>query len=150
VSDTGKRVLIVDDKEIIRTTTALVLAEMGYRTRTAEDGFSALRAIEEECPDILLSDLSMPGMSGFELLLLVRRDFPTIQVIAMSGAFYGSEVPSGILADAFHQKGSSLSALLQAFRSLAFVTRCAPDPCKTERRSGFSRTEAVLSLTDAA
>ena len=51
--DTGKRVLIVDDKEIIRTTTALVLAEMGYRTRTAEDGFSALRAIHEECPDIL-------------------------------------------------------------------------------------------------
>jgi CheY-like chemotaxis protein len=150
MSDNGKRVLIVDDKEIIRTTTALVLAEMGYSTRTAEDGFSALRAIHEECPDILLSDLSMPGMSGFELLMVVRRKFPTIHVIAMSGSFYGNDVPPGVLADAFHQKGSSLSALLQAFRSLPLVTRRASEPSKTERRPGFSRMEATLSLTDAA
>ena len=45
-------------------------------------------------------------MSGFELLMVVRNKFPAIKVIAMSGAFYGNEVPSGVLADAFHQKGS--------------------------------------------
>ena len=46
-----------------------VLSEMGYRVRTAEDGFSALAELRKEIPDILLSDLNMPGMSGFELLL---------------------------------------------------------------------------------
>lgn len=147
--DTGKRVLIVDDKEIIRTTTALVLAEMGYRTRTAEDGFSALRAIHEECPDILLSDLSMPGMSGFELLMVVRNKFPAIKVIAMSGAFYGNEVPSGVLADAFHQKGSKVSGLLQAFRSLTLTPPRASEPRKTERRPGFSGMNVTPALTSA-
>ena len=53
----------------------------------AEDGFSALAEIRKEVPDILLSDLNMPRMSGFELLSVVRRRFPSIRTIAMSGAF---------------------------------------------------------------
>lgn len=84
-------VLIVDDKECVRSALSLTLAELGYSVRTAVDGFSALREIREAMPDILLSDLNMPGMSGFELLLVVRRRYPAIQVVAMSGAFSGSE-----------------------------------------------------------
>ena len=60
----------------------------------------------------------MPDMSGFELLSVVRRRFPAILVIAMSGSFSGNEVPSGVPADAFYQKGSSLGALLQIIRTL--------------------------------
>jgi CheY-like chemotaxis protein len=58
-------------------------------------------------PDILLSDLNMPGMSGFELLSIVRRRFPSTRVIAMSGAFTGDQVPPGVAADAFYAKGRS-------------------------------------------
>ncbi len=112
-----KRILIVDDKESIRTTMSLALNEMKYQVRSAEDGLSALREIRRENPEILLSDLNMPGMSGFELLAVVRRRFPAILVIAMSGAFSGNEVPSGVPADAFFQKGSSTSALLQILRN---------------------------------
>jgi CheY-like chemotaxis protein len=111
-------VLVVDDKECIRTSTSLVLEEMGYSARSAEDGLSALREIRQESPDILLTDLNMPGMSGFELLTEVRSSFPAIKVIAMSGAFCGSEIPPGVLADAFYQKGSSVSTLLQILRAL--------------------------------
>ena len=114
-----KTVLVVDDKEWIRIAISLVLEEFGYSVRCAEDGHSALREIYQQNPDILLSDLSMPGMSGFELLVNVRRLFPTIKVIAMSGSFSGSEVPQGVLADAFYPKGGSVSTLLQAFRSLS-------------------------------
>jgi CheY-like chemotaxis protein len=95
-----------------------VLAEFGYRIRTAEDGCSALNEIRKEIPDILLSDLNMPCMSGFELLSIVRRRFPAIQTIAMSGAFHGDEVPSGVAADAFYQKGSSLGCLLRIMEAL--------------------------------
>ena len=105
-----KRILVVDDKECIRTSMSLVLTEMGYQVRSVGDGFAALRAIRQDTPEILLSDLNMPGMSGFELLSVVRRRFPAILVIAMSGAFSGNEVPSGVPADAFFQKGSSPTA----------------------------------------
>jgi CheY-like chemotaxis protein len=126
--DARVKVLIVDDKATIRTTMSLVLAEMGYNVSLATDGFSALREIRRESPAILLSDLNMPGMSGFELLVVVRRRFPEIQVIAMSGSFSGIEVPSGIPADAFYQKGSSMAALLQILRALPQMKRRAPAP----------------------
>ena len=71
-----KTVLVVDDKEWIRVAISLVLEEFGYSVRFAEDGHSALREIQQQNPDILLSDLTMPGMSGFELLINVRRLFP--------------------------------------------------------------------------
>jgi CheY-like chemotaxis protein len=97
---------------------SLVLEELGYSVRSAEDGHSALREIRRQIPDILLSDLAMPGMSGFELLINVRRLFPVIQVIATSGSFSGNEIPDGVLADAFYPKGGSLSTLLQILESL--------------------------------
>jgi CheY-like chemotaxis protein len=113
-----KTVLIVDDKERIRITISQVLEEFGYSVRCAEDGHSALHEIHQQIPDILLSDLSMPGMSGFELLINVRRLFPAIKVIAMSGSFGGNQVPTGVLADAFYPKGGSVGTLLQICRTL--------------------------------
>ena len=54
----------------------------------------------------------MPGMSGFELLSVVRRIHPAIHVIATSAAFHGTAVPDGISADAFYEKASGLNFLL--------------------------------------
>jgi CheY-like chemotaxis protein len=153
VPDTRERILIVDDKECIRTSMSLVLTEMGHRVRSAVDGFSALREIRQEVPDILLSDLNMPGMSGFELLLVVRRRFPAIQVVAMSGAFSGKEVPSGIPADAFYQKGSSMTALLHICRTLPQMNRRAPAPPRTgsplwiQRNGNDSSGKAYVTVT---
>ena len=58
-----KRILVVDDKECIRTSMSLVLTEMGYQVRSVDDGLAALRAIRKDTPEILLSDLNMPGLS---------------------------------------------------------------------------------------
>ena len=116
--DANAKLLVVDDEPLIRKTMSLVLGEIGYRVRSADNGFSALREIRQEMPDILLSDLNMPGMSGFELLSEVRRQFPAIQTIAMSGAFRGDEVPSGVAADGFYQKGSSMGSLLRLMGGL--------------------------------
>lgn len=123
---TKEKLLIVDDEPAIRLSMSLALAEIGYCVRCAEDGFSALRVLRNEIPDILLSDLNMPGMSGFELLSVVRLRFPAIPVIAMSGSFSGNEVPSGVAADAFYQKGSSIGALLQIIGTLQLTERRAP------------------------
>jgi CheY-like chemotaxis protein len=115
--------LIVDDEPFIRESLTHVLTEIGYRVRSAEDGFSALREMRHEVPDLLLSDLNMPNMSGFELLSVVRRRFPWIRTIAMSGSYSGNEVPSGVTADAFYEKGSSIRSLLQIIGGLALPAR---------------------------
>jgi CheY-like chemotaxis protein len=110
--DLKATMLIVDDEPSTRTLLSQILGGLGHRVRAAEDGFSALEQIRAEVPDILLSDLNMPGMSGFELLSVVRRRMPSIYVIATSGAFSGGEVPHGIAADAFYEKAAGLRCLL--------------------------------------
>jgi len=125
---TKTSLLIVDDALSIRTALSQILASNGYATRTAEDGLSALAEIRREAPDLLISDLNMPGMSGFELLRLVRRRFPSIRVIAMSGAFSGDKIPPGVVADAFYQKGRGLGDLLSMIMFLPRPARRAKQP----------------------
>jgi CheY-like chemotaxis protein len=109
-------VLIVDDDPMTRKLLTQVFRGLGHPVREAEDGFSALQEIRAEVPEILLSDLNMPGMSGFELLSVVRRKIPKIFVIASSGAFSGGEVPHGVAADAFYEKATGLGTLFKILK----------------------------------
>jgi CheY-like chemotaxis protein len=100
------KILVVDDDESVRGSLGLVLQSSGYEVGMATNGFDALLQLKRSLPTILLSDLNMPQMSGFELLSVVRRRFPEISVIAMSGAYdSGDDVPGGVIADAFYAKG---------------------------------------------
>jgi CheY-like chemotaxis protein len=105
-------VVVADDNPILVSVLSEIFRECGYTVRTASDGFAALATIRDRVPDILISDLYMPRMTGFELLSIVRRRFPTIAVIAMSGAYSGLVVPEGVAADGFYAKGSSSVARL--------------------------------------
>jgi CheY-like chemotaxis protein len=118
--------LIVDDDVSICRSLSFILAASGYGVRSTADGFSALAELRNEIPDILLSDLNMPGMSGFELLSVVRRRFPAIKVIAMSGTFSGDGVPPGVAADAFYEKGTNLESLLQIIEAMTRSERPSP------------------------
>lgn len=118
MSDIKAQILVVDDEALVCKSLSVIFAALGYETRTAANGFSALDAIRSEIPDILLSDLNMPGMSGFELLSVVRRRFPSIHVIAMSGAFSGRKIPAGVAADAFYEKGTGPGSLLRIVEAM--------------------------------
>jgi CheY-like chemotaxis protein len=113
------KLLIVDDEPSTRTLLGQIFRGMGHPVRVAEDGFAALEEIRTERPDILVSDLNMPRMSGFELLSVIRRKLPEIFVIATSGAFSGNEVPHGIAADAFYEKARGLNGLFETVGSAA-------------------------------
>ncbi len=115
------KLLIVDDEPVTRTTLSQIFINMGHSVRSAEDGFSALEQIREAMPDVLLSDLNMPGMSGFELLSVVRRRLPGIYVIATSGAYTGETIPRGIAADAFYQKATNFRSLVSLMQTAAQV-----------------------------
>ena len=114
MSNTRKhRILIVDDEQSIRATLAMLLGAKGYETSTAEDGFDALLQMRSSVPELVISDLNMPYMSGFEFLSVIRRRFPQVLVVAMSGAYeVGEVVPGGIIADAFYAKGAHEPSLL--------------------------------------
>ncbi len=150
--DTASRILLVDDAPSIRRSMSIALTEHGYQVRSAIEGFSALRAIREEIPDILLAGLNMPGMSGFELLTIVWRRFPTIQRIAMSGAYSGTAAPSGIAADTFFQKGSSMLELLRIIDALphrdhrAFGPASASAPLRIDLNGHGSSSAAHVTM----
>ena len=100
------RILVVDDEASVRESLALVLSAAGYDVNTAHNGFDALLQLKTLTPAVIISDLNMPQMSGFEFLSVVRRRFPEIPVVAASGAYVrGDQVPGGVIADAFYAKG---------------------------------------------
>ena len=117
--DTRLRLLVVDDEPSLRISLSLVLGEFGYDVRSAENGFSALSEIRHALPDILISDLNMPGMSGFELLSVVRRRFPAIPVIAMSGAFVVARYLMALLPTASIKKAAAWIIYLEALKTIA-------------------------------
>src|SRR5437764_58918 len=118
-----KRILIVEDYASVREIMARLLISAGYEVSIAEDGFSALVELKRSVPDLILSDLNMPQMSGFEFLSVVRRRFPEVLVIAMSGAYgAGDAVPGAVIADAFYAKGHNKLEVLLKLIADAFRT----------------------------
>jgi chemosensory pili system protein ChpA (sensor histidine kinase/response regulator) len=67
-------VLVVDDSLTVRRVTQRLLTREGYRVTTAKDGLDALEKLAEETPVVLLSDIEMPRMDGFDLARNVRAD----------------------------------------------------------------------------
>ena len=113
------RILVVDDDESVSTMAKDMLESQGYEIHCARDGFEGLTALKRSPPDVIISDLEMPHMSGFEFLSIVRKRFPNIPTIAISGAFSGRDVPESVLADAFFEKGKhSLKELFQKIITL--------------------------------
>jgi CheY-like chemotaxis protein len=145
--------LVVDDDSALRVLLSQIFTASGHHVRAAADGFSALSELRLRIPDIILSDLNMPGMSGFEFLSVVRRRFPAIRVIAMSSVFPVDGLPVGVAADAFYQKGSNLGSLLQIMEGMTSAEQpslkhgAAPAPIWVERNGHVSTAGAYIMLT---
>jgi len=106
------QILIVEDDDVVRQTVSMLLGQSGYQVTTANNGFEALLRLHERLPDVLITDLNMPEMSGFELLSVLRRRFPTVVAVATSAAYTSTTVPPGVIADAFYAKGTMDSGTL--------------------------------------
>ena len=78
-------VLVVDDEEVIAITLAAILSNNGFAPLTAFDGKSALEMAEVIPPELVISDVMMPGMTGVELAIEMTRRFTACQVLLFSG-----------------------------------------------------------------
>ena len=117
------RVLLVDDDPVIRKFISRNLVAEGYVVRVACDGLDAVGKLRTGPTDLIISDLTMPRMTGFEFLDVVRKRFPQIPVIVISG-IAADELPEGVAADAYCPKNEFTSE--QVLETMADLTRKLP------------------------
>lgn len=77
-------ILVVDDEEMMRNLLEKILSREGYNIITAENGIQALDILHNEKADIIITDMKMPEMNGFELLKHVKKEFPQVGIIVMT------------------------------------------------------------------
>jgi UDP-3-O-[3-hydroxymyristoyl] N-acetylglucosamine deacetylase len=113
-----KKVLIVDDEERIVQSIAGVLEDEGFRVTTARSGEEAIRAFQQEEPDVTLLDIWLPGMDGIEILKRLKWIAPECQVIMISGHATISTAMTSVKLGAFDfiEKPLSLDVLLLTIR----------------------------------
>jgi DNA-binding response OmpR family regulator len=78
-------ILVVDDDEAIRVMLEKMLAMDSHDVTTAENGIHALNCLRKRLPDVVILDIIMPEKEGFETIVEVRRDYPDLKIIAISG-----------------------------------------------------------------
>lgn len=96
--DRKTRILIIDDDIGFRDLLRIHLSAAGYQVQVAEDGVTGGRALLEQAPDLIVSDINMPFLDGFELLSLMRSDASTasIPVILLSGRSDGDTMAKAV------------------------------------------------------
>lgn len=114
------RVLVIDDSPTIRRSAGSALRDAGLQVDTAEDGFTALARIADQRPDLILLDVVMPRLDGYQTCSLLRRHpaFATVPVIMLSGKDSVFDRVRGRLAgsDLYLTKPFTAESLLAAVR----------------------------------
>lgn len=114
-----RRILLVDANEALLLGCSDALLAEGYEVMIARNGFEALNILRGAPPDVLVTELNLPHMSGFELLSAVRKRFPLISVIATSAEYTAITVPRDAICDAFvPRRAESFSELIEEVRAL--------------------------------
>ena len=79
------RILVVDDEEALRTVLSGELVSAGYDVAVAGDGDEAITSVQNKKFDLVLLDIKMPKVDGFEVLKFIKKTYPTMKVIMLTG-----------------------------------------------------------------
>jgi PAS domain S-box-containing protein len=109
-------VLVIDDEDLVRDVVARMIEDLGYRAITAADGATALAMLEHHPVDAVLVDLTMPQMSGADVVTAVRKQRPGMPVILCSG--YDRDRRGPVQAEAYLPKPFRIDALEQTLAKL--------------------------------
>ena len=92
------RILIIDDEPQIRSMLKLMLERDGYEVVEAPDGVEGIRVYRQNPADLIITDLIMPNKDGIGMIIDLKKEFPEVKIIAMSGG--GLNKPDGYLKGA--------------------------------------------------
>ena len=79
------RILVIDDDEQVRKALRALLQREGYDVAEAPDGREGMKAVQEHIPDLVMADIIMPEQDGLETIRKIRKDYPDVKVVAISG-----------------------------------------------------------------
>jgi CheY-like chemotaxis protein len=82
-----RKILVVDDEQMVADTLGIIFQKRGFECRVSYTGAEALACTENFCPELLLCDLSMPGMSGLEVVWNVTQKCPKCRVLLLTGYY---------------------------------------------------------------
>jgi CheY-like chemotaxis protein len=138
---TTPNILVIEDDPIMREALADWLQAAGYGVRTVADGSAGLAAVELALPTLVVTDIHMPGINGAAVISELKRRYPTIAVIAISGLFNSGH---GLDAQAALALGAArvLAKPFKRAELLGAVARGIPNRCTAASRSRCSRTAA--------
>jgi len=137
------RIVVIDDEVNAASALETLLREDGYEVGRANDARTGLALLEKSDPDIVLTDLRMPGMDGLELLAAVRARSTDVPVVMLSSA-----TETRILLQAIHD--CRLDALIRSLRTLRDleVTALLPGHLTVALRDGQSHIERANEILD--
>ena len=92
------RILIIDDEPQIRSMLTLMLEREGYEVVEASDGVAGIKLYRQNPADLIITDLIMPNKDGIGMIIDLKKEFPDVKIIAMSGG--GLNKPDGYLKGA--------------------------------------------------
>jgi DNA-binding response OmpR family regulator len=126
-------VLVVDDERVIADTRAMILEQSGISAMVAYDGKSALEVALVVPPDVLLTDVAMPGMNGIDLATAIRQIFPNCSILLFSG-----EASTADLPDAARVAGQEFTILRKPLHPTELLARVS-DSLQSRARRKESR-----------
>jgi DNA-binding response OmpR family regulator len=114
------RVLVVDDDEAIRQVIVFALSDEGFQVDEARDGFTALEAVSRRDPDLILLDMRMPGMDGWEFVRHYReRHSRQAPIIVLTAAQDVAQRAAAVNAAGYLSKPFNLDTLLERVSAVA-------------------------------
>jgi CheY-like chemotaxis protein len=112
----GRTVLVIDDEDLVRDVVARMIDDLGYTAVTARSGADGLALIDRQPVDAVLVDMSMPHMSGADVIAALRTKKPGLPVVLCSGYDRASKGP--VAADAYLPKPFRIEALERTLAKL--------------------------------
>jgi len=134
------KIMLVDDEERFLSTTRKLLSKKGYEVLTAESGQEALDLLLQHIVHVVILDVKMPGMDGMATLKAIKRDFPLVEVIMLTGHATVESAVDGLKSGAidYLMKPASIEDLIEK-SEVAFEKRM-----KLEEKIRMAQTRMTM------
>jgi CheY-like chemotaxis protein len=138
-SNSVPRVFVVDDEHVIASTLAAILKLHGYSATSFTSPLAALAAARSEAPDLLISDVAMPDLSGVDLAIQMKAQYPDCKILLFSG----QAITQDLLKDARDQ-GHSFQFIQKPVHPAVMLSRIGALAAES-RRAGLRPSPAPLT-----